>query len=189
MIKDTVVLDIETKNSFADVGGRDNLHRLEVSLVCLYSYVHGKNFSFRETQLKELEEFLRDVGCIVGFAINRFDVPVLNKYFNFDLMAIPRIDLLEEIEMSVGWRIGLDRLAQFNLGIGKTSHGLEAIKFYREGNWDKLEAYCLNDVKITKDLYELAKQNGCLVVPHRETGKAIKAIFDLSESIIPQTLF
>lgn len=189
MVKDTVVLDIETKNSFADVGGRDYLHRLDVSFVGLYSYAAGKNFSFRETQLKELQEFLKNVGCIVGFALNRFDIPVLNKYMDFDLWTIPRIDLLEEIEMSVGWRIGLDRLAQVNLGIGKTSHGLEAIKFYNEGNWDKLESYCLNDVKITKELYELAKQDGYLVVPHRVTGAAIKASFNLSDSVIPQTLF
>lgn len=189
MIKDTIVLDIETKNSFAEVGGRDHLDRLEVSFVGAYSYMHGKNFSFRETQIKELQEFLRHAGCIIGFSINRFDIPVLDKYFDFDLWSIPRIDLLEEIEMSLGHRIGLDRLAQVNLGVGKTSHGLEAITFYREGRWDELEAYCLNDVQITKDLYELAKQNGYLVVPHRVTGEAVKANFNFSDFIIPQTLF
>lgn len=189
MIRDTIVLDIETKNSFADVGGRNNLERLEVSLVGLYSYAQGESLVFRETQIKELQEFLRHAGCIIGFSINRFDIPVLNKYFDFDLWSIPRIDLLDDIETNIGYRIGLDRLAQVNLGVGKTSHGLEAIKFYREDRWDELEAYCLNDVQITKDLYELAKQNGYLVVPHRVTGEAVKATFNFSEFIVPQTLF
>lgn len=189
MTRDTIILDIETKNSFADVGGRNNLDRLEISLVCLYSYSQGKSLSFREAKLKELEAFMRGVGCIVGFAINRFDIPVLNKYFNFDLWSIPRVDLLDEIEASVGQRPGLDRLAQSNLGVGKTSSGLHAITLYREGKWDELESYCLNDVKITKDLYELAKRNGSLVVPHYATGKTVKASFNFPEPVIPQTLF
>jgi len=189
MQKDTIVLDIETKNSFADVGGRHNLGRLDVSLVGLYSYSKGKMFAFRETQMSELQEFMRGVGCIIGFSINRFDIPVLNKYFDFDLWAVPRIDLLEDIEMQLGRRIGLDLLAQVNLGTGKTSHGLHAIELYKEGKWDELQAYCINDVQITKDLYELAKQDGHLIVPHRVTGEAVKATFNFTNLVVPQTLF
>lgn len=189
MTKDTIVLDIETKNSFADVGGRDNLDRLEVSLVGLYSYREKKSFVFRETAMKDLEHFMRGVGCIVGFSINRFDIPVLNKYFDFDLWSIPRIDLLDAVEAAAHGRIGLDRLAQANLGVGKTASGLEAVKLYRSGKWDELEAYCLNDVELTKNLYELAKQNGYLIVPHRVTGEAIKATLSFADFAVPQTLF
>ncbi len=186
---DKVVLDIETKNSFADVGGRDRLHKLDVSFVGLYSYNEDKYLSFRETQLVELEAFLKNVGLVIGFSINRFDIPVLAKYFKFDLWKIDRLDLLDEIETSAGQRIGLDLLAQANLGVGKTSHGLEAIKFYKEGRWEELEKYCLNDVKITKDLYELAKNKGHLIVPERNTGNRLQVKLAFQDFIFPQTLF
>ena len=82
----------------------------------------------------------------------------------------------------------MDALAKTNLGIGKTHHGLEAIKFYREGNLESLKNYCLNDVKITKDLYELAKKQGHLLVPEKYTEKIIKVPFKIQEIFLPATL-
>lgn len=189
MSKDKIVIDIETKNTFADVGGHDQVKKLDASFVGVYSYNQDQYLSFFEKDFKELSEFLKKVGLIIGFSINRFDIPVLEKYCNFDIWSIPRLDLLEEIEITFGNRVGLDTLAKTNLGIGKTHHGLEAIKFYREGNMEELKNYCLNDVKITKALYELAKKQGHLIVPHRLTGDLIKVSLVFPEIHLPSTLF
>jgi DEAD/DEAH box helicase domain-containing protein len=186
---DKLILDIETKNAFADVGGQENVKKLDASFVGVYSYNQDKFFSFYENQFPELNRFLKTAGLIIGFSINRFDVPVLEKYCDFDIWKIPRLDLLEEIEISFGNRISLDVLAKTNLGIGKTHHGLEAIKFYKEGNLEELKNYCLNDVKITKDLYEMAKKQGHLMVPHRLTHELVKVSLKLPEINLPATLW
>jgi len=167
---DKLVIDIETKNTFADVGGQDHIKKLEVSFVGVYSYNQNKYISFFEKDLDQLAALLQKAGLIIGFSINRFDIPVLEKHCAFNLFAIPRLDLLDEIELSFGRRISLDVLAKTNLGAGKTSHGLEAIKFYKEGNLKALQDYCLMDVKITKDLYELAKRQKFLNIPDKFTG-------------------
>ncbi len=171
---DKLVLDIETKNTFAQVGGQANIHLLDTSFVGVYSYAKDKYLSFFENEIQDLTEYLQRASLVVGFSINRFDIPVLKKHFNFDLFKIPRLDLLEEIEMSMGRRISLDILAKTNLGLEKTHHSLEAITLYQAGNLKELESYCLNDVKITKDLYELAKKQGHLLVPDRQTGEIKK---------------
>lgn len=176
-MKDKIVIDIETKNSFADVGGQENLIKLDASFVGVYSYNQKAYLSFFENEFSKLEELLKETAVIIGFSINRFDIPILNKYVSFDLFTIPRLDLLEEIEMTLGQRVSLDILAKTNLGIGKTHHGLEAIKFYNEGDFESLKNYCLNDVKITKDLYELVKKQGHLLVPKRYSGELIKTVF------------
>jgi len=188
---DKFVIDIETKNSFADVGGRgdENLKKLDASFVGVYSYNQDRYLSFHESQFEEIGPLLQKAGLIIGFSINRFDIPVLEKYCKFNLRAIPRLDLLEEIELALGYRISLDLLAKANLGIGKTSHGLEAIKFYNEGRLKELEEYCLNDVKITKDLYDLAKKQGHLLVPQKNSNNNAKAIMNWKEEILPNTLF
>lgn len=186
---DKLVLDIETKNTFADVGGHENVKKLDASFVGVYSYNQDKYLSFFEKDFKELSNFLKKSGLIIGFSINRFDIPVLEKYCDFDIWKIPRLDLLEELEINFGNRVGLDTLAKTNLGIGKTHHGLEAIKFYKEGNFKELESYCINDVKITKDLYELIKRQKHLMVPHRVTGELIKVDMHWQEIDMPATLF
>lgn len=186
---DKLVIDIETKNTFADVGGQEHVKKLEVSFVGVYSYNQDKYFSFYEHQLDDLAALLQKAGLVIGFSINRFDIPVLEKHCRFNIYALPRLDLLDEIELALGHRVSLDVLAKTNLGIGKTHHGLEAIKFYKEGNLEELKNYCLNDVKITKDLYDLAKKQGHLLVPKKYSEEIVKANFNWKEQTLPMTLF
>jgi len=187
---DKLVIDIETSNTFAEVGGAKNITWLRISLIGAYSYNQKKYLTFDENQINEFGELLKKAGLIIGFAINRFDIPVLNKHYDFDLFNLNRLDILDELELSSGRRVGLNILSETNLGIGKThSTGLEAVRLYKEGKIDELKEYCLNDVKLTKDLYELAKRQGFLSVPDRNTGKFVKAALDFEEKILPATLF
>lgn len=186
---DKLVIDLETKDTFADVGGEQNLKNLSVSMVGVYSYRNDAYLAFDEYHLSDLAALFKSAGLIIGFSINRFDLPVLAKYFNFNLRAIQRLDLLEEIELVFGRRVGLDVLARANLNVGKTHHGLEAIDLYRAGNIEELKSYCLHDVKLTKELYDLARKQGYLVIPERATGELVKANFNWQEQILPATLF
>lgn len=187
---DKLVIDIETSNTFQDVGGHENFKDLKVSLIGAYSYNQDRFFAFYENQIDDFGPLLQKSGLVVGFAINRFDIPVLEKHYNFDLYALSRLDLLEEIELSLGQRISLNVLAKTNLGLEKThASGLEAIRLYNEGNLEELKNYCLNDVKLTRDLYELARKQGYLLVPDRNTGELLKAKLNLKEIELPATLF
>ncbi len=181
---DQIVFDIETKNSFADVGGEANLKKLDVSVVGVYSYKDDSYFCFEENELGKLKEVFQQSNLLIGFAVKRFDLPVLEKHLSpkgeFNFYNIPCFDILEKIEQSLGHRIGLDALAQANLGTGKTAAGLEAIEFYRNGEIDKLKNYCLNDVKITKELYEMLKVQGYLWIPKRFQTKMIKWEYPIS---------
>ena len=188
-MRDKIVIDIETKNTFADVGGQGNIGALQASLVCVYSYDKKDFLLFREDKLQDLGPILQNAGLVIGFALRRFDMPVLDKYFGFNVLSVPTLDLLEEIEDSHGRRVSLDVLARTNLGVGKTNHGLDAIKFYAAGDWESLEKYCKNDVLITRDLYELAKHQGYLNVPERWSDNLIKVNLDLKDEIKENTLF
>jgi DEAD/DEAH box helicase domain-containing protein len=191
---DTLVFDIETQNFFTDPGvGRDNFGALKISMVCIYSYAEDKYFSFEENQMEALADFMKTAKCIVGFSSNRYDVPVLNHYFqklgtaNPNVWSKERIDLLEIIESATGQRVSLSRLAEANLGVKKDHHSSEAITLYREGKMEELKEYCLNDVKLTKELYDLYEKQRWLMVPNKETGKLMKVEF--AKPITNSTLF
>jgi len=105
------------------------------------------------------------------------------------LFSIPHIDILDEIELMSGKRIGLDLLAKENIGSGKTGHGLEAAQLYSEGKIDELKKYCLNDVLLTKELYDLARSQGHLMVPQRNGDPSLRVALDWSEKLLYQRLF
>jgi len=180
---DTLVFDIETQNFFTDPDvGRNNFGALKISVVCAYSYDENKYFSFEEDEMSAVAELFNRASRIVGFSSNRYDVPVLNGYFQHlridcELWKKERIDLLEEIELATGERISLSRLAEANLGEKKEHHGIEAIQLYKEGKMDELKEYCLNDVRITKEIYDLYMAQHYLMVPSKKTGGISKVEF------------
>lgn len=189
MGKDKIVFDIETKNTFADVGGYENIEKLEASFIGAYSYNNNRYYSFHENEFEKFAPLLQNAGVIITFAGKRFDLPVLKKYLNFNVMALPHIDLLEEIELVYGQRIGLDLLAQANLNIGKIGHGLDAIKYYQEGNLQTLANYCLQDVKVTKELYDYIKKNNHVKIPKKFTDEIVTVPISIAEFDLPASLF
>lgn len=185
LIMDTLVFDIETKNFFTDPGvGWNNFDALEISMVCVYSYAKDKYFSFNEYQLADAAALFDSGSVLVGFSSNRYDIPVLEAHFGrlpgvkIDLWGKERFDILEEIELALGQRISLDKLSRANLGVGKERKGHEAITMYKNGEMDELEKYCLQDVRLTKDLYDLYRKKAELLVPDYRTGEITKVNFN-----------
>ena len=166
---DTIVLDLETQKSFDEVGGRSNLHLLRVSVAGIYSYDQDQFLTFTEWETPALGDLLQQAKVVVGFNIKRFDFPVLVPYLKQRLNQVIALDLLEEVEKVLGHRLSLDHIAQATLGKAKTGHGLDAIKYFRNGELEKLKSYCLSDVAITRDLYEFGKQHGFLRYQRNQT--------------------
>jgi DEAD/DEAH box helicase domain-containing protein len=80
------------------------------------------------------------------------------------------------VEKELGFRAKLDHLAFATLGRGKSGHGLEAIRLYQAGKWEELARYCLDDVRITYELYEYGLKHGHIKFPDRNgTIKEVKA--------------
>ncbi|MBI2278737.1 MAG: ribonuclease H-like domain-containing protein [Candidatus Brennerbacteria bacterium] len=179
------VFDIETKDTFEEVGGQENLKELHISVVGVYSYADDAYRAYEEYEFSALADAFRRAHLLIGFSSKRFDLPILQKYVNFPLAPIPHFDILEAIEKSFGRRVGLGILAEANLGVGKTAHGLQAIEFYRNGEMQKLKDYCLQDVKITKELYDLMQRQGYLWVPQRNSSQMAKVALSFAEPAPP----
>ena len=67
----------------------------------------------------------------------------------------------------------MDTLAHATLGKKKIGHGLEAISWWQNGEIEKVKKYCMEDVKITKEIYEYALQNGNLKYRDGRTTREI----------------
>lgn len=154
-----IVFDIETRNAFSDVG-RNDPALLDISVVGVYDYETDSYKAFVQEEFKDMWPIFEHADMIIGFNSNHFDIPLLNKYYPGDLTKIKSFDLLEKVKESLGRRIGLGALAEATLGYGKSGHGLEAIEWWKNGEIEKIKKYCLDDVKVTKEMYEFALKNG-----------------------------
>jgi len=154
-----IVLDLETQKSFEDVGGRGKNHLLKISVCGIYDYSADKYSIYEEKELSKLAPILQTADLIIGYNTIDFDYVVLQPYLNFDISKVPSYDLLQEIEKVLHHRIKLESVAQGTIGSGKSGSGKEALLYFKNGRFDLLKKYCLDDVKITKQVYDYALKN------------------------------
>ena len=151
--KRVIVLDLETQKGFHEVD-RSKLHLLKVSVVGIYDSYDDAYLSFEEKDLLRLEERLKLADLIVGFNINGFDMKVLSPYLLMDVKKLRVLDLLEEIHKVRGHRVSLQSLAQGTFQDSKSGSGWNAIQLFKDGRMDDLKKYCLDDVRLTKQIYD-----------------------------------
>lgn len=156
-----LVFDIETSNVFQDVGS-NNPADLDISIVGVYDYDADQYTAFTQEEFVKLWPLIERADMFITFNGDHFDIPLLNKYYPGDLLKVKSLDLLKEMHKSAGRRMKLDQIAEGTLGVNKSGHGLDAIKWWRAGEFEKVKKYCLDDVRITKDLYEYALKEGKL---------------------------
>jgi DEAD/DEAH box helicase domain-containing protein len=180
-----LVLDLETQRSFDEVGGSHNKAKMGVSVVGVYHYEGDRFVAYREAQFQELTDVLKAADTVIGFNLIGFDWPVLAAELGSWVYDLPTIDLMMEAQRSLGHRVSLNAIAKATLGASKGGSGLDALAYYRQGDWDRLERYCLEDVRLTRDLYEYAKREGHLLFEKHGKGRTSQGLITMSFATSP----
>ncbi len=154
-----IVFDLETQNIFSEVGSND-ASALDISVATVYDSETKIFTTVTVNELDQIWPIIEQADALVGYNSNHFDIPLLNKYYPGDLTQIKSIDLLEDIRQSLGRRLRLDDVAKATVGAKKSADGLQAVRWWREGEVKKVMKYCEQDVKVTRDVFEYALQNG-----------------------------
>ena len=175
-----VVFDLETQNDFASIESHD-ARDLDISVGSAYDSETKIYTTVTINELEKLWPIIEKADALVGYNSNHFDIPLLNKYYPGDLTHIKSIDLLEDIKNSLGKRLRLDTIAEATIGAKKSANGLQALRWWREGKIDEIKKYCEQDVRVTKDIFEYAREHG--KVFYRDGRKKKEIPIDTSDWI------
>ena len=175
--------DLETQRLAEEVGGWGNKHLMRLSVGVIYDSRDNRYHHYDERESEALITHLKQFDLVVGFNIKSFDYEVLRGYSAFNFDSLPTLDLLEDIFDRLGFRLSLDHLAQKTLGIHKSGNGLQAVQWFREGNFEALSQYCQLDVEITKSLFETGQIKGHLLFESKN-GQMVRCPVDWSSQRI-----
>lgn len=167
-----ITFDIETSNEF--IGGDFNPLKLDLALVGIHDSLTDEYTSYTQEELPKLWPIIEKADLLIGYNSDHFDIPLLGKYYAGDLTSIKSIDLLKEVRAVLGRRLKLDSLAEATLGRKKIGDGLQSIRWWKEGKIDQVRAYCIEDVRITKEIYDYARANKRLKYMDYEGVREIK---------------
>lgn len=158
---DIVYFDLETRRTANDVGGWGNKHKMGISVAVTFSTKLNEYMIYTEDEAGALIEQLKRADLVVGFNHIGFDYEVLMGHSIFDFRdQLRSLDMLIDLEKVLGHRIKLDAVAAATLGAGKTADGLDALKWWQQGEVAKIAEYCCYDVKVTKCVYEYGAKHG-----------------------------
>ncbi len=156
-----ITFDIESISDSL-VRGHVDVNEQELTVVGIHDSDTGEYSSYLKEELYKLWPILERADMLIGFNSNTFDIPLLNRYYPGDLSHIRSLDLLVEVAKVLGRRIRLQSLAEATLGRGKSGDGLKAGEWWKEGEIEKVREYCIEDVRITRELYDYALAHGIL---------------------------
>lgn len=153
-MKNIVYFDLETQKSAAEAGGWSHISQMRMSVGVTYSTARGEYRIYAEKHVDELLAELQRADLVVGFNILRFDYEVLHGYTALDLRQLPTLDIMVDLQNKVQHRLSLDAIAQATFGLEKTSDGIQALRWFKEGKLLQIAEYCCYDVKLTKLVHE-----------------------------------
>ena len=156
-----ITFDIESiSNSM--VRGHVDVDEQEIIVVAIHDSETDLYSSYFREELPKLWPVLERADMLIGFNSDTFDIPLLNRYYPGDLSHFRSLDLLSEVQKVLGRRIRLQSLAEATLKKSKKGDGLKAGEWWREGKHAKVAEYCIEDVRLTRELYDYARKHGVL---------------------------
>jgi DEAD/DEAH box helicase domain-containing protein len=170
-MKNIVYFDLETQKSAEEVGGWEKVNQMRMSIGVTYSTARGDYRIYGEGHVDALLHDLRRADLVVGFNNLGFDYEVLHGYTVFDLRQLPTLDLLAEIRKTLPHRLTLDSIAHATMGLEKTSDGMQALRWFKEGRLLDIAEYCCYDVKLTRLVHEFGSARKQLFYTNKFGGK------------------
>lgn len=162
-----LVLDVETQRLVQEVGGWDHIDKLGVSVACAYDSKDDKFLSFTENELSKLVELCEE-RLVVGYNIRGFDLPVLVPY-GLTIKNVDAFDIMYDLEALTRQRfLKLEHVARGTLGTGKSADGLKAVEWWKAGEIQKIIDYCMQDVRVTRDVFNFGRTNGHVKIQRSE---------------------
>jgi len=158
-----LVFDVETKKLIDEVGGWDNVAKLGISVACAYDSKTDEWLSFTENELSQLIDLMYE-RLVIGYNIRGFDLPVLVPY-GLETKGLDVFDIMYDLQaLTRKPYLKLQAVASGTLGVGKSADGLMAVEWYKRGEIDKIIEYCMQDVKVTTDVFEYGRKNGLVKI-------------------------
>lgn len=159
-----IYLDLETLRLSEEVpGGWSNIKDFGLAVAVTWDSVHGFRHWY-EKDAKSLVSELARFSRLLTFNGDRFDFEVLRGYTSLEKLESKSFDLLADLKRKLGHRVSLANLTRETLGSAKSGSGLEAVRWWRAGQKEKVVKYCEADVQLLVDLVAFARRNGHVVV-------------------------
>ncbi|MFC2003448.1 hypothetical protein ACFLV4_05850 [Chloroflexota bacterium] len=162
-----IFFDLETKLWSTEVeGGFSNISAFGMSVAVTWNDGHGFQ-TWLEKDATDLVAELVRADRVIGFNNVSFDYEVLSAYVPnvHAFLDVKSFDILADVYGRLGFRVSLDNICSATFSKGKSASPEDALRWYRQGEIDKVVFYCQTDVELTRELYRFGQEHGFICYP------------------------
>lgn len=159
-------------------GWRD-FSNMGISVIGAYDYVEDRTRVFCEDNADEFALLMGQRDLWVGFNNIPFDNALIRAAWDFVIDDGQCYDLLRETWAAAGLGsefnfkthggYGLDAVCEANFGTKKSGNGAFAPVLWQQGKVGEVIDYCLNDIRLTKQLMDAALAGTPIKNPKKQT--------------------
>jgi len=185
-----MALDIETSNYSWQIGGWNNTHLFDPTVVATWDGENGHVFSKEDIELEDvtnhplhprdigehLQKHVEDGGVVIGHNLMGFDLPILRDamdcHYAGELMSNKKsvIDTSATLRSAAGMPVTLGDVCKHTLGSSKLMESADAPQAWEEGKYQEVAEYCLKDAQLVYDLLHHGRDEGFVKARNIETG-------------------
>lgn len=165
-----LVFDLETRKEAKDLDptNEENGWTLlregkgGISALAVWSSNDERIHLFDDHSLLAAARYLETANVVVGFYSTHFDIPVIEGILGRKLALKYHYDVYVELAEESARRgiiprkgdLKLDSVGRRCLGRGKSGDGSAVTRLIKEGKFGDLFEYCMQDVYLTRDIFE-----------------------------------
>ena len=169
-----IIVDIQTKKSYDDVGGKKNMNQMGVSIAGLYNYEQEELIFFKQEQMSQFIEILQSSQLVVGINLKRFFYKLLVSMFDNNFSDLNSIDILEYFKKKLTFKPTVEGLFRGTLNISKSLPNDNYVpRLYKEGKFEEIHTICEDNITDLKKFYDFGKEKGYILYEDK-TGQRWK---------------
>ncbi len=178
-----IINAINVKTELKDIktcAGWHDFKNMGISVICAYDFQADRYRVFTADNMDAFRTLVDQSDVVIGYNSLVFDNP-LCRANQINIEDRKSWDLLNEILLSAGLSspfmekdyetFSLSACSLANLGLNKKTDGADAPIQWQRGRIGTVIDYCLNDVFLTKGLFDLVRERGYIIDPRDPSNR------------------
>jgi hypothetical protein len=169
----TYIVDLQTRKTYEDVGGKKNTAKMGVSFAALLNHDTNDISVHTEKDVNTLLDRIFSSRLIVGLNLKKFIYPVLSGYHNANFERIKSLDILEYLRKKIIRKPTSDELFWGTLGINLTIDHNKIARLFKEDKFQEIKQITIDNVQALNSVYSFGRQKGHVFISD-QTGQRWK---------------
>ena len=154
------ILDVQTRKTYEDVGGKKGTSQLGVSYAALLNHGTDDISVYTELDINILLDKIFSSHLVIGLNLKKFAYTVLSGYRNAEFDLINSLDIVDDVRKKIIRKPCIEELFSGTLDISREIDNMKIARQFKQGGVEEVKKITIQNVIDLNSVYVFGKQRG-----------------------------